>query len=371
MPLTKLNNNLNYNQSQPDQPTMSADEMKKVLDQAGIDIKEYINTILTEELDELIESKVDKIQGKGLSEKDFTEDYETKLKGIANNANNYSLPTATGSVLGGVKTGSNITNSSGTISITKDNVTNALGYTPPTTNTTYGVATTSANGLMSSSDKSKLNGIASGANKTIVDSSLSSTSTNPVQNKVVNNAVNNVNSKAVNAQSTADDAYKKASNATDAFYSFLQSGGTINGSLNLVGNFKNQETYANTVHDASNVYISSNANFRRSSSSSRRYKKDITEKLEERLDPQKLYDLPVVQFKYKEGYLNKDDRRYNENILGFIAEDIAEIYESAAQYNDDGSVEMWNYKVIVPALLKLIQEIHEDVEELKKKAKEE
>lgn len=42
----------------------------------------------------------------------------------------YTLPTATGSILGGVKTGANITNSSGTISITKNNVTSALGYTP-------------------------------------------------------------------------------------------------------------------------------------------------------------------------------------------------------------------------------------------------
>lgn len=57
------------------------------------------------------------------------------------------------------------------------------------TNTTYDVATTSANGLMSSSDKSKLDGIATGANKTTVDSSLSSTSTNPVQNKVINSAL--------------------------------------------------------------------------------------------------------------------------------------------------------------------------------------
>ena len=54
----------------------------------------------------------------------------TKLNGIATNANNYSLPIATGSVLGGVKTGSNITNSSGTISLSSGNVTNALGYTP-------------------------------------------------------------------------------------------------------------------------------------------------------------------------------------------------------------------------------------------------
>ncbi len=51
-------------------------------------------------------------------------------------------------------------------------------------------ATTSANGLMSKEDKSKLDGIATEANKTVVDSSLSSSSTNPVQNKVVNSALN-------------------------------------------------------------------------------------------------------------------------------------------------------------------------------------
>lgn len=110
-----------------------------------------------------------------------------KLDGIANGANNftYSLPTASATVLGGVKTGSNITNTSGVLSLTKANVTSALGYTPPTTNTTYGNATTSSSGLMSSSDKSKLDGIATGANKTVVDGSLSVTSTNPVQNAVV------------------------------------------------------------------------------------------------------------------------------------------------------------------------------------------
>ena len=92
---------------------------------------------------------------------------KAKLDGIASGANNYTytLPAATSSSLGGVKVGSNITNSSGTISLTKDNVVAALGYTPPTqdTNTTYSEATTSASGLMSAGDKSKLNGIASGA----------------------------------------------------------------------------------------------------------------------------------------------------------------------------------------------------------------
>ena len=110
-----------------------------------------------------------------------------KLDGIASGANNftYSLPTASATVLGGVKTGSNITNTGGVLSLTKANVTSALGYTPPTTNTTYGNATTGSSGLMSSSDKSKLDGIASGANKTVVDNALSQGSANPVANSVV------------------------------------------------------------------------------------------------------------------------------------------------------------------------------------------
>ena len=58
---------------------------------------------------------------------------------VGGSVSGYTLPTATDSVLGGVKTGSNITNSGGTISITKANVTAALGYTPPTTNTWRGV----------------------------------------------------------------------------------------------------------------------------------------------------------------------------------------------------------------------------------------
>ena len=73
-----------------------------------------------------------------------------KLNGIAEGANKYTLPTASSSTLGGVKTGANITNSSGTISLTKANVTAALGYTPPTTDTNtwtaFKGATTSAAG---------------------------------------------------------------------------------------------------------------------------------------------------------------------------------------------------------------------------------
>lgn len=371
MSLTKLNNNLNYNQSQPDQPTKSADEMKRILDQAGIDIKEYINTILTEELDKLIESKVDKIQGKGLSEKDFTEDYETKLKGIANNANNYSLPTATGSVLGGVKTGSNITNSSGTISLTKSNVTNALGYTPPTTNTTYGVATTSANGLMSSGDKLKLDGIASGANKTTVDSSLSSSSTNPVQNKVVYTAINSAQNKANSAYDNACNATDIAEEAIDLLNSFKQSG-SFSGAVYVDNaSIRSKYIYNNeTVSSSPNFYITSNGWFRRTTNtSSKRYKKDIKEIEDKELNPKKLYDLEVKQFKYKDEYQpNEKDARYQKNLIGFIAEEVADIFPIAVDYEIDEKgnriIENWNERYIIPALLYLIQDLNKRLKKL-------
>lgn len=51
------------------------------------------------------------------------------------------------------------------------------------------VVTTSSDGLMSASDKSKLDGIATGATNITVDTAISSTSTNPVQNKVIESAL--------------------------------------------------------------------------------------------------------------------------------------------------------------------------------------
>lgn len=51
------------------------------------------------------------------------------------------------------------------------------------------VATTSANGLMSAADKTKLNDVEAGANKTTVDVALDAASENPVQNKAVKKAL--------------------------------------------------------------------------------------------------------------------------------------------------------------------------------------
>lgn len=63
----------------------------------------------------------------------------------------YTLPNATSSTLGGVKVGSNISVSNGTISIAKSNVTSALGYTPATTNNASFTGTTMVQTLTVSS----------------------------------------------------------------------------------------------------------------------------------------------------------------------------------------------------------------------------
>ncbi len=52
--------------------------------------------------------KVDIQQGKGLSEADFTNEEKEKLKGVEQNANNYSLMPATSSCLGGIKAGEGV-----------------------------------------------------------------------------------------------------------------------------------------------------------------------------------------------------------------------------------------------------------------------
>lgn len=87
----------------------------------------------------------------------------------------YTLPAATDSILGGVKIGNHISVSNGTISLTKANVTAALGYTPPTTNTTYSAATASSDGLMTAAMFTKLDGIAAGANNYSLPMASSST----------------------------------------------------------------------------------------------------------------------------------------------------------------------------------------------------
>lgn len=99
------------------------------------------------------------------------------------------------------------------------------------------------------------------------------------------------------------------------------------------------------------------------SSSSKRYKDHIGYMSSE--EAEKILDIPVVWFKYKDGYLRSDDAFVGKPIPGFYAEDVEEHYPVAVQRNEDGSVEDWNYRTLIPAMLKMIQTMHSDIEQLK------
>lgn len=102
-------------------------------------VEETLNSNITQ----LQTQKVDKVEGKGLSTNDYTTPEKNKLAAIEAEANKYVLPAATASALGGVKIGSNITLANGgTISITKANVTSALGVDPTTKYITLDTAQT-------------------------------------------------------------------------------------------------------------------------------------------------------------------------------------------------------------------------------------
>lgn len=102
-------------------------------------VEETLNSNITQ----LQTQKVDKVEGQGLSTNDYTTPEKNKLAAIEAEANKYVLPAATASALGGVKIGSNITLANGgTISITKANVTSALGVDPTTKYVTLDTAQT-------------------------------------------------------------------------------------------------------------------------------------------------------------------------------------------------------------------------------------
>lgn len=134
--------------------------------------------------------------------------------------------------------------------------------------------------------------------------------------------------------------------------------------------------YATTASttSAANAYISADGNgvlAKTSKTSSRRFKDSITTDLDEELNPEHLYDVDVVQFKYKTDYFtNTDDIRYRKNLIGLIAENVYDNYKIAADWHVDEEsgkvlVDAWNEQYIVPAMLKLIQEQHKEIEKLK------
>ncbi len=125
--------------------------------------------------------------------------------------------------------------------------------------------------------------------------------------------------------------------------------------------------YHSAASNSPNLYINPDGRFMRSSSSSQRFKKDITSDIPDSLSPEKLYELDIVSYKYKDNYLYHSDERYGKDMIGLIAEDVYEKYPTACNLDGEGKPEMWNIHILFPAALKLIQEQHKELEKLKER----
>lgn len=96
------------------------------------------------------------------------------------------------------------------------------------------------------------------------------------------------------------------------------------------------------------------------SSSSKRYKDHIANMTLD--EAKRMLNVPVIWFKYKENYLSQEDWLNGKKMPGFYAEDIYSIFPEAAQLNEKGEPEDWNFRVLIPVMLKLIQNLYEEKE---------
>lgn len=148
-----------------------------------------------------------------------------------------------------------------------------------------------------------------------------------------------------------------------------ESGFSPKAMLKSDGGIVSPYAYEHTDSGSPNVVVWSNGLFLRSASSSKRYKEEITEQIPDRLDPHRLYALPVKSYKYKPGYLRDGDIYEGKERIGLIVEDVAEIYPDAVNYDASGQAEMWNSQILLPAMLKLIQEQNERIKRLEEALK--
>ena len=123
---------------------------------------------------------------------------------------------------------------------------------------------------------------------------------------------------------------------------------------------------ANTTSSTNYIRAGSSGRLFRGESSSKRYKNHIG--YMDAKESEKLYDIPVALFEFKDGYLEENDCRCGKTVPGFYAEDMEDCIQIATDYAEiDGEVvpENWNVRFLVPYMVKCIQEQHKEIQQLK------
>lgn len=96
-------------------------------------------------------------------------------------------------------------------------------------------------------------------------------------------------------------------------------------------------------------------------SSSRKYKKNIKDVDKKEIDYEALYNLPIRQFEFKDGIKGSGIDGVQ---IGFIADEVADVFPNAALRNKDGEPSNWTERTLIPAMLKLIQEQKKTIDDL-------
>lgn len=122
------------------------------------------------------------------------------------------------------------------------------------------------------------------------------------------------------------------------------------------------------ITDGTHLGINSDGMVIKVPSSSWRYKSIRTTVKEEELE--ELYRTKVVWAKYKEGYLDKNDSRYDKLMPMFLAEDMERRFPIAVNHLPDGKPEDWNYRIMIPSMFAMIKFNHEKIKELKSENEE-
>lgn len=105
---------------------------------------------------------------------------------------------------------------------------------------------------------------------------------------------------------------------------------------------------------------SSTGRLGREMSSSIRYKKIMKNMDQDNI--LMLYHIQPVIAKYKEGYLAKEDPRVGVQFPMLIAEDVEKHFPEAVDYNENGEVENWNHRIMIPAMFQMIKSQKETID---------
>ena len=284
----------------------------------------------------------------GLTQNNFTDALKTKLDNISTGANQYAF-----------NIGCNGTSGTSTISNGETLTINGGSHTTVTrsgdtltidgANTTYSAATTSAAGLMSAADKSKLNGIATNATNTAAPYYTSAIASGDVTTALGFTPYSNQNPSGYTTN-TGTVTSVSGSNGISV------SSGTTTPTISLAG------TYSGTWAVSGAITATGNITAFASDSRLKDRKSNIANALE------KVESLSGFNYTFNELGLKVVGEDYrDEEQVGVSAQEVEavlpEIVKPAPGNNDYKTVQ---YDRLVPLLIEAIKELNAEIKELKK-----